>query len=165
MSRKIFLIFSDTPKMIYSASSTCSHDNLFTHYNHFVIICDCELYSTSVTWLARRLCRQVAKEKAGWWDGHVQQVWWWWYISYDKVYVFACLSVTSLLRIVSRLGLRCVPRLFKKNIDKSVYLPFLQSKSIKVTKIEHYLKKVSWGPMWVAKDEHSTFSSKEIQKQ
>ena len=73
MSRKIFLIFSDTPKI--TTSITYSHDNLFSHYNHFVIICDCELYSTSVIWLARRLCRQVAKEKAGWWDGRAQQVW------------------------------------------------------------------------------------------
>ena len=39
-------------------------------------------------------------------------------ISYDKV--FACLSVTSLPRIVPRLGLRGVPRLLKKNIDKSL---------------------------------------------
>ena len=93
----------------------CSHDNLLTHCNHFVIICDCELCRPrSLGWLddcvgkspKRRLVGGTGTyNKSGWW-------WWWWYISYDKV--FACLSVTSLPRIVSRLGLRCVPRLLRK---------------------------------------------------
>ena len=33
-----------------------------------------------------------------------------------------------------------------------------------ITKNEHFLKNFSWGPMWVAKNEQSTFSSKEIRK-
>ena len=80
----------------------------------------------SLGWLDDCVGKSPKRRLVGGTGTYNKSGWWWWW------YVFACLSVTSLPRIVSRLGLRCVLRCFKSfwqvnNVVDVWYIIFLHS--------------------------------------